>query len=256
VQGSEPTAVVLAGDGEILLDSPRRTIRALCEHELIDVTWSRYAAGEPGPVPHIHRRHVDAFVVVDGELEFVVGPQLAAVRAGAGTFVLVPPLAVHTFANTSSAPATWLNFHAPSTGFLAYVRGESEAFDSADVPAAGQLDTADGVVVAAAGDDGDVLQRESDGLRVLGDTPQLAAVELSLQPGFAKERSRPDEVASFFVLDGEVELIIDDAAAQAGPGTWLCAPPGVPHGLRNTGSGVARVLNTRAPGRRPSGSSQ
>ncbi len=246
--GSEPPAVFLAAEGEIVLDGPGRTIRALCEHELIDVTWSRYAAGERGPEPHIHRRHVDAFFVIEGELEFDVGPELAAVRAPAGTFVLVPPLVVHTFANKSTAAATWLNFHAPSTGFLAYVRGDIDAFDSVDAPAIGQLGTADGVVVSATGDDGELLKRESHGLRVVGDTPQLAAVELSLQPGFAKEHSRADEVTSFFVLDGAVELAVGGEVAHAGPGAWLCMPPGGSHTLRNLGPNSVRLLTIRAPG--------
>ncbi len=253
MQGGESTAVFLATEGEIVLDSSSRTIRVLCENELIDVTWSRYAAGERGPGPHIHRRHVDAFFVVEGELEFDVGPELAAVRARAGTFVLVPPLVVHTFANQSTASATWLNFHAPSTGFLAYVRGDGDAFDSVDAPAAGQLSTADGVVVSPMGD-GELLQCESHGLRVVGDTSQLTAIELSLQPGFVKEHNHPDEVNSFFVLEGEVELAVDgEEVAHAGPGTWLCAPPGAAHGLRNTASSAARVLNIRAPGRSAAG---
>ncbi len=250
MQDSEPPAVFLAAEGEIVLDGPGRTIRALCEHELIDVTWSRYAAGERGPEPHIHRRHVDAFFVIDGELEFQVRPELTPVRARAGSFVLVPPLVVHTFANTSGATATWLNFHAPSTGFLAYVRGDIDAFDSVDVPAVDQLATADGVVSAADGD-GELLQRETYGLRVVGDTPQLAAVELSLQPGFAKEHSRRDEVTSFFVLEGDVDLAVGGEVAHASPGTWGYAPPGSSHSLRNTGSNDARVLNLRAPRRVP-----
>jgi mannose-6-phosphate isomerase-like protein (cupin superfamily) len=256
MQGSEPSAVFAVAEGALVLESPRRTIRALCEHELMDVTWSRYAAGELGPDPHIHRRHVDAFFVIDGELEFDVGPELAAVRARAGTFVLVPPLVVHTFANTIGATATWLNFHAPSTGFLAYVRGESDAFDSVEVPAAGQLATADGVIVSAVDGDDELLQREGSGLRVVGDAPQLAAVELILPPGFANEHSRPGEVTSFFVLEGEVELVVGEEVAHAGPGTWLRAAPGVLHGLRNTGFGPARLLCVRAPGRRSLGSGQ
>ena len=212
------------------------------------MTWSRYAAGEPGPVPHIHRRHVDGFFVVDGELEFVVGPKLAAVSARTGTFVLVPPLVVHTFANTSGEPATWLNFHAPSTGFLAYVRGESEGFDSADAPAAGQLETADGVVVAAAGDDGELLRRESYGLRVLGDTPQLAAVELSFSPALRRSTAGRTRSRRSWCSTARSRFVIGEAVARAGPGTWLCAPPGVRHGLRKAGSGIARVLNIRAPG--------
>jgi mannose-6-phosphate isomerase-like protein (cupin superfamily) len=96
-------------------ERPRRIVRALCEHPLLDATWSQYEAGERGPDPHVHHQHVDAFYVLEGELEFGVGPDVEPVRAPAGTFVAVPPNVVHTFRNSSGATARWLNFHAPST---------------------------------------------------------------------------------------------------------------------------------------------
>jgi quercetin dioxygenase-like cupin family protein len=100
-----PHATLAADDGEVLSDRAERTVRALVEHELIDVTWSRYEPGEAGPDPHIHLRHVDAFYIVEGELEFGVGPEVEWVRAPARTFVLVPPNVVHTFRNASGATA-------------------------------------------------------------------------------------------------------------------------------------------------------
>ena len=57
-------------------------MRALCEHPALDATWSRYDAGERGPDPHVHHEHVDAFYVVEGELEFLVGSELMRAPAG------------------------------------------------------------------------------------------------------------------------------------------------------------------------------
>jgi mannose-6-phosphate isomerase-like protein (cupin superfamily) len=74
--------------------------------------------GERAASPDIHLDYVDAFYVVEGELSFVVGPDLDLVCAGAGTFVMVPPNLIHGFDNDSDATARWLDFHAPSTGFL------------------------------------------------------------------------------------------------------------------------------------------
>src|SRR5919202_4330845 len=117
------------GEGEAV--SERVTIKTA--HELVDVTESLYEPGERGPDPHIHRHHTDSFYVLEGELEFRVGPGAAAVVvARAGTFVLVPPGLVHTFGNESGAPARLLNFHAPSCGFAAYLRDSDVDWDNHD----------------------------------------------------------------------------------------------------------------------------
>ncbi len=47
----------------------------------------KVAAGSPGPLPHIHRRHDEAFYVLEGELTVRVGTR--TVTAPAGSFVLV-----------------------------------------------------------------------------------------------------------------------------------------------------------------------
>ena len=75
------------------------------------------ASGEPGrPAPplHVHRRHLETFYVLAGELLFTVGDR--KLRAGAGTWVQVPPETPHTFACTGSEAGRFLNLHAPSFG--------------------------------------------------------------------------------------------------------------------------------------------
>jgi quercetin dioxygenase-like cupin family protein len=223
-------------EGEPVSDRAERTVRVLCEHPLIDVTWSRYDAGQPGPDLHVHHEHVDAFYVVEGELEFGVGPDGAKVRAPAGTFVAVPPNVVHTFNNTSDATARWLNFHAPSTGFIAYLRGERDGFDSFDPPASGGRDAADATVTTA-GADGELVRE-----------PTLEAMELTVDPGFEMAPHRHDgRLDSFFVIAGEVEFALADEYVKARPGSWLSAPPGTQHGLRNARPEPSRVLYVRAP---------
>jgi quercetin dioxygenase-like cupin family protein len=69
--------------------------------------------------PHLHRRHSDAFYVLDGELEFLVGDEV--VQACVGAYVLSPPGVVHGFRNTGAEPARLLNLHAPG-GFAEYLR--------------------------------------------------------------------------------------------------------------------------------------
>jgi mannose-6-phosphate isomerase-like protein (cupin superfamily) len=221
---------------EAVSDRPSRTVRALCEHPLLDVTWSRYEAGERGPDLHVHHEHVDAFYVVEGELAFVVGPGLEPVRAPAGTFVAVPPNIAHTFNNDSKATARWLNFHAPSTGFLASLRGLQDGFDSFDPPASGGLPRA-GATVTAAGHDGE-----------LGREPQIEAMELTVDSDFDVAPHHHDgQVNVFFVLEGDVEFTVGGGYLPAGRGTFMSVPPGALHGLRRAGVEPAKVLFVRAP---------
>src|SRR5262249_8741840 len=118
------------GEGETITDQDERTIRILLAHELLDATWTRYEAGERGPDPHVHHRHVDAFYVLSGELEFGLGPDgTEKMRASTGTLVAVPPDVVHTFGNESGETATFLNLHAPSTGFAGSLRARRDGRD-------------------------------------------------------------------------------------------------------------------------------
>jgi len=93
--------------------------------------------GHTGPRPHVHREHVDAFYVLEGELEFFLAGETLTVAAG--SFVAAEPGVVHTFANRGPGRARFLNLHAPGMRFDEYFRrmaaGEDgrafhESFDS------------------------------------------------------------------------------------------------------------------------------
>jgi quercetin dioxygenase-like cupin family protein len=56
-----------------------------------------------GPPPHVHTREAESFYVLEGEVTFRAGDE--TVRAGAGTFVHLPPGLAHSFRNESDAPA-------------------------------------------------------------------------------------------------------------------------------------------------------
>jgi quercetin dioxygenase-like cupin family protein len=231
-------------DGEAVSDRAERTARILFEHELIDVTWSRYEHGESGPDPHIHREHTDAFFILEGELEFGVGPDVETIRAAAATFVLVPPNVVHTFRNSSGATATFLNFHAPSKNFAANLREENVEFDSDDPPANGGRPVSHAIVTPPGG--GERFVRSNRTITLLGDDVQLSANVIEFEPSFnVSPHTHDDQVDSFFVLDGAVEFTLDAGSVTADAGTWFSAPPHVVHGFRS--SVGARVLNVHAP---------
>jgi quercetin dioxygenase-like cupin family protein len=130
--------------------SSAREIRILVDDPALDMTWSRFGPHERGAEPHVHHEHVDGFYVLEGELTFAVGPDGEQLRAGPGTAVLVPPGVVHAFDNASDGTSAWLNFHAPSTGFAAFLRGERDGFDSSDPPDDGGRPAADTLVAIEA----------------------------------------------------------------------------------------------------------
>ena len=54
-----------------------------------------------GPPPHIHKSEEEAFYVLEGSLNVVVGEQ--TIKANAGAFVLVPRGTVHTFSKVGTS---------------------------------------------------------------------------------------------------------------------------------------------------------
>src|SRR5258707_13125499 len=64
-----------------------------------------------GPLQHRHARHDEGFYVVSGTARFTVGD--TPYDAPAGTLVMVPPGAPHTFANPGGEPAVLLNTFTP-----------------------------------------------------------------------------------------------------------------------------------------------
>src|SRR5256714_12430586 len=129
--------VLLApGEGETTTDRPERTIRILCEFEQIIISAFRYEPGEEGPDPHVHRQHTDAFYVLEGEVDFGLGPVVTRIKGGPGTLAAAPPNVVHTFKNSIDRTALFLNIHAPSMGFGDVLRGGGhEHFHRLDPPA-------------------------------------------------------------------------------------------------------------------------
>ena len=73
-----------------------------------------------GPIPaHVHDDHVDAFFVLEGELDLEVAGE--EVRVGPGGFAAAPPGAEHGIRRLETA-TRFLNFHAPDAGFADFVR--------------------------------------------------------------------------------------------------------------------------------------
>ena len=80
---------------------------------------------EGGPLPHIHHREDKTFYVLEGELEFMVADDI--LRVSAGSWLVVPKGTLHTFKNTGTRPARYLQVLTPA--------GIEKFFEEVSVPA-------------------------------------------------------------------------------------------------------------------------
>jgi quercetin dioxygenase-like cupin family protein len=51
----------------------------------------------------------------------------------------------------------------------------------------------------------------------------------------------------FYVLEGVLTLQVEDQAVEAGPGSFVCVPPGTVHTFANRSDGPVRFLNLNTP---------
>jgi quercetin dioxygenase-like cupin family protein len=108
-------------------------VALLADIEEIGISEASGEPGGPSPPPHLHRRHVESFYVLDGELTFTAGGR--ELRAEAGSWVQIPPGVPHMFAFSGDGPVHFLNLHTPSCGYGAFVRGLHEARTDEDLAA-------------------------------------------------------------------------------------------------------------------------
>jgi mannose-6-phosphate isomerase-like protein (cupin superfamily) len=241
------------GEGETIFDRPERTIRVLADRDELALTWFRYQPGEEGPEPHVHRRHTDAFYVLEGELELGLGPEVARRRATAGTVAAAPPNVVHTFRNASEGTVVFLNIHAPSMGFAEMLRAardgreeKAEKFDQFAPPADGGRPLSD-AVFRGPGEGDSIKMGESsavskaEGRDVDGVFSMMVA---TLAPGFEGRVLKRDGalVGTFYVLEGALSLHFGDEQVEAGPGAFALVPAGKAT-IANRSAQEVRLLN-------------
>jgi quercetin dioxygenase-like cupin family protein len=238
-----PHPVLLApGDGEVVSNRPGHVVHLLLANDLLDVTWSQFGPHESGTDPHVHREHTDAFYVLDGALDLVLGPGTPWISHPAGTLVAIPPNVVHAF-RAGEEQVTFLNLHAPSGGFAGYLRGASATFDSFDPPVDGGAPASTAIVSPP--DEGEKLPRGNRFHTVKAQLPHVAIIELTFEPGWegVDPHVHDDHVDAFFVLDGSVRFL----AGEGSPGSFFAAPPGAVHGFAIAGGTPISVLNVHAP---------
>ncbi|WP_046732504.1 cupin domain-containing protein [Streptomyces humi] len=127
-------SVVGPDDGEVLVLGTTR-MRVLEDgrttgHRL-GLAESVLAPHTPGPPQHRHARHDEGFYVISGSVRFTVGDD--DYDATAGTLVMVPPGAPHTFANVTDAPAVMLSTFTPDL-YVQYFRDLRDMFAAGTAP--------------------------------------------------------------------------------------------------------------------------
>jgi uncharacterized cupin superfamily protein len=236
----ERPVLLRPGEGETIFDRPERTIRILADRDDLALTWFRYEQGQKGPEPHVHRQHTDAFYVLDGRLEFGLGPELTEMTGTAGTLAAAPPNVVHTFRNSSHATVVFLNIHAPSMGFVEMLRAARDGrdaddadFDQFEPPADGGRPLSDAVFHA---------DREGNLVTFEG---FLSLRETTLERGF--QGSPPHRHSAlfdcFYVVEGTPSLRFADEWIDARPGTFGLVPEGHAYTFANRSDVGVRMLS-------------
>lgn len=94
-----------------------------------DMVIGETAPNVPGPPPHYHSGLNELFMVLEGDMEFVVNGEVR--KAGPGDSIDLPPNVVHTFKNAGNVPCKWVNIHSPK-GFLSFFTDMGVSSDEED----------------------------------------------------------------------------------------------------------------------------
>jgi quercetin dioxygenase-like cupin family protein len=120
-------------EADFVAARPGLSIRLIADTDDLGISLAQADPGSPPAPPHFHRRHVEWFYVLDGEMTFWLDDREHS--APAGSFVLVPPGTVHRFAFSHRGATAFLSAHAPSCGFGDFVRGLHAARTNEDLRA-------------------------------------------------------------------------------------------------------------------------
>lgn len=82
-----------------------------------DMVIGETAPNVSGPPPHYHTKMSELFMVIEGEMEFVIDGQPKTVKKGES--VDLPANLVHTFKNVGPTACKWVNIHSPK-GFMSF----------------------------------------------------------------------------------------------------------------------------------------
>jgi quercetin dioxygenase-like cupin family protein len=242
-------ALIPAGGGEVVGDTPDRRVEILSDDEALVATWSHFGPHREGADLHVHYDHTDMFYVLEGELTVRLGADDQEVVVPAGTLARVPRLVVHGFRNSSDQDVRYLNLHAPGRRFADFLRAINERrrfeWDQHEPPADGGRPIAEAVI----GGDGLIADRPSLRVALLADVDEIGVSENWSEPGGppTPRHRHPRHLESFYVLEGEMTFTTDGGEQRAEAGTWVHVPAGVSHEFELTGTQLTRFLDLHTP---------
>jgi mannose-6-phosphate isomerase-like protein (cupin superfamily) len=82
-----------------------------------DMIIGETAPQVPGPPPHFHTGYHELFMVLEGEMDFLINGEPRKVKQGES--INLPPNVIHTFKNSGSSTCKFVNIHSPK-GFLPF----------------------------------------------------------------------------------------------------------------------------------------
>ena len=134
---------IVAPDGGARVGERARILYDTPEIAIVEFDYPRLRRG---PDRHVHHHHGDGFLVISGELTFLLGPEPEEVAGGPGTIVFSPPGVAHTFRNDLDGSTRVINIHVPGCDFGAYMLGRNPDFDQHEPPADGGLPLSDAII--------------------------------------------------------------------------------------------------------------
>jgi quercetin dioxygenase-like cupin family protein len=221
------------GDG-LLPDAASGVGTLRVESEELTVLEYTLESGSAGGEPHSHPHHVDAFYVLEGELEFRLPER--SLEAMAGALVVAPPGVVHAFPGAPGGRARLLNLHAP---------GHWPAAGRRAATSTGTTASQTGIEFSAPGD-GDAVGRSI--IRVEREELTVLEYVLDADAGGGDLRVHRRHLDAFYILEGSLEFQLRDRVTAFPAGTLVAAPPGGVHAFPRAVGGPARFLNLHAPG--------
>jgi quercetin dioxygenase-like cupin family protein len=251
---------IAIGEGHRITGEGELGVTLLADIEQIGVVEVRSAPGGIAPPLHLHEKHAEAFLVLEGELTFRL--EDGERRVGAESWVFVPPEVVHTFAVAGEKPARFLDVHVPSCGFGDFVRGlqaagsEDElravraAFDQQPAPEYASGDPGLVVVRRTGGAEGEpIVDRPGRRATLLVEADELTVTEFQHGPGErgAEPHVHHHHADAFVVVEGELTFASRDMPFRSPAGTMVVFPPDVVHGFDNDGPESARFFNLHMP---------
>jgi quercetin dioxygenase-like cupin family protein len=126
--GLRPSTEAVVGADGTTAEAAGVRRRLLAGVEAIGIAEVRAEPGAP-VAAHVHAGHAESLYVLEGELVLAAGGREH--RAGAGSWVQVPPGVAHAVSAPGPEPARLLELHAPGGGFGAFVRALAGGADEA-----------------------------------------------------------------------------------------------------------------------------